>query len=154
MKKNKGFTLIELLIVISIMSILTVITVAQFTTAQKKARDVSRKGDLNSLSKALLAYYADYGIFPDTITWGGTFADSSGYTYMKVVPKENYQSASIPSFCYVVSADKKSFGLFSTLENTKDSDYKGPYTHCGGKNYYYFIVSPNIRVSNLTGVNP
>jgi prepilin-type N-terminal cleavage/methylation domain-containing protein len=154
MKKNKGFTLIELLVVISIMSILTVITVAQFTNAQKKARDVSRKGDLSALSKALLAYYADYGIFPSTITWGGTLADSSGYPYMKVVPKENYQSTSIPSFCYVLSTDKKSFGLFSTLENTKDSDYKGPYTHCGGKKYYYSIVSPDVKVSDLTALNP
>lgn len=165
---KRGFTLVELLIVISIMSILTVITVSQFTTARKRARDVARKGDLNSLSKALMSYYADYGKFPPATAggainltgagWGGEFKDSSNFVYMKVVPKENFESSSIPPYCYVVdTTDYKSFGLFAMLEVTTDSDCKmtgspavGSYTHCGGKKYCYSVVSPDITVSQLS----
>lgn len=151
---KKGFTLIELLVVISIMSILTVITASQFTTARKKARDVARKGDLSSLSKALMSYYADYGKFPNAsgvgisgASWGGTFVDPSGYIYMKVVPTENYQSSSIPQYCYVVSSDKKEFGLFAQLETATDSDCQGRYSYCS-KTYCYGIVSPNIKIGD------
>lgn len=163
---KQGFTLVELLIVISIMSILTVITVSQFTTARKRARDVARKGDLNSLSKALMSYYADYGKFPPAVgvgisgaAWGGEFADS-GYVYMKVVPQEN-MFPTVPQYCYVVSADQKKFGLFAMLEVTTDSDCKttgspavGLYSHCGGKKYCYAVVSPNITVNDLGSTNP
>lgn len=165
---KRGFTLIELLVVISIMSILTVITASQFTTARKRARDVARKGDLNSLSKALMSYYADYGKFPPAVgvgisgaAWGGEFKDSSNFVYMKVVPRENFESSSIPPYCYVVSADQKKFGLFAMLEVTTDADCKmkaspveGLYSHCTGKKYCYAVVSPNIIVNDLGSINP
>lgn len=159
MKNRNGFTLIELLVVISIMSILTMITVSQFNTARKKARDVSRKSDLNSVSKAVTMFYADYGMFPlqDTFSetsWGGTFTDNTvdGYVYMKVLPKENQVEQ--PQYCYVVSSDRKSFALFSVLENTQDPDCKSPgYTHCGGKQYCYSVVSQNAVVSDFDSLN-
>ena len=164
--RKRGFTLIELLVVISIMSILTVITVSQFTTATKKARDVQRKGDLNALSKALQMYYADYGNFPSSTDatrpidinakWGMEFSDAD-YIYMKVLPDE--KTTGMPDFCYVVTADQKSYGLFAMLESTTDLDCHntngiGDYIHCTGKRYCYSVVSPNIDVSALTGVNP
>lgn len=154
---RKGFTLVELLVVISIMSILTIITVGQFNTARKKARDVQRKGDLNALSKALQMYFADYGEFPDADSindrWGGEFSDAGGYVYMKVLPTERVDS--LPEFCYVVSTDQKSFGLFAMLESTTDNDChmdvdgdQGLYDQCGER-YCYSIVSPNITVLDL-----
>jgi len=151
-RKGNGFTLIELLVVISIMAILTIITVSQFMTARMRARDVARKGDLNALSKALQMYYADYGVFPAKINeginsneWAGEFKDpnDANYTYMKVLPVESGNRNLTVPYCYVVSADKKKFGLFASLENVNDSDYSGPYIHCGGKSYYYSVVSPN-----------
>lgn len=160
--KRNGFTLVELLIVIAIMSILTTITVGQFVTAQKKAHDVARKGDLSSLSKALMAYFADYGKFPPVdsgqnniagASWGGEFVDN-GYVYMKVVPQENFMRNGVPQYCYVVSADQKSFALFAQLENTQDKDCKSPgYTHCGAS-YCYSVVSPNKSVGDFNGINP
>lgn len=165
-KKRTGFTLIELLVVISIMSILTVITVSQFQTARRKARDVQRKADLNSLSKALQMYYTDYGFFPQSnpvtigggismpgAVWGGTFEDqtvSPAYVYMKVLPKENTDSTH--PYCYKVSADRKMMALFGQLENSADvecdrnkdgrvdaSDTRA----CDGVQYCYYITSPN-----------
>jgi prepilin-type N-terminal cleavage/methylation domain-containing protein len=147
--KKTGFTLVELLVVIAIISIITVITVSQFQTARKRANDVSVKSDLNSLNKALQMYYADYNYFPDAdpggyisgIPWGSEFKDASGYSYMKVTPKEKYLAAY--PFCYVVSADKKKFALYGQLENIEDSDCKGhTYSACG-RTYCFAITSPN-----------
>lgn len=167
MFKNKtGFTLIELLVVISIMAILTVITVSQFNTAKKKARDVQRKGDLNALTKALDMYFADYGVLPLAyqgkisverdvgIVWGNEFIDK-GYTYMKVTPKENYLTA-FP-YCYAVSADLKSYNLFAHLENTSDiechlEEEVGSYL-CNGVRYCYGVASPNAVVGGIVGVD-
>ena len=156
MKKRNGFTLIELLVVIAIMGILTMITVSQFTTARKKARDVSRKSDLGSVSKSVSMYFADYGLFPleaDINTkWGNEFSDN-GYVYMKVLPREN--QVNWPPYCYVVAADRKSFAIFTALENTADSDCKSPgYTHCGGNSYCYSVTSQNAIVSDFDGLNP
>ena len=160
MKKN-GFTLIELLVVITIMSILTIITVAQFVTAQRRSRDVARKADLNSLSKALLVYYADYGIFPesengklsiggDEIDWGGEFVDDEDYVYMKVVPQENYEGFGQPTYCYVANGDPPSqFALFSGLENEEDSDYGVFSPSDCADDYNFAVVSPNATASDF-----
>lgn len=144
---SKGFTLIELLVVITIMSILTVITVSQFQTARRKARDVQRKADLSSLTKALQLYYADYGAFPEATNgaisgagWGDSFEDASGYVYMKVMPDE--KSSGVNQFCYRVSADLKQYGLYSQLENLQDVEVK-PAASCGGGEYNYYIFSAN-----------
>ena len=172
---KKGFTLVELLVVISIISILTVVTAGQFQTAQRKAMDVSRKGDLNGMVKSLEMYYADYGVFPiggaavsnlgqmivggNPIPWGTTFQDLSTppYIYMKVLPKEN--KTGMPSYCYVTDPTGKEFGIFAMLENTTDSQCAmngdvGAYSHCGGKKYCYAVVSPNASVSDLSTFEP
>lgn len=57
-KKSLGFTLLELLVVISIIGILIAISAAAFTTAQQKARNAKRQGDINSMAKAFEQYYA------------------------------------------------------------------------------------------------
>ncbi|MBI2595861.1 prepilin-type N-terminal cleavage/methylation domain-containing protein [Candidatus Daviesbacteria bacterium] len=51
----KGFTLIELLVVIAILAILAIIGFAVFSNlgAQAKARNISRRADLDSIAKAL-----------------------------------------------------------------------------------------------------
>lgn len=162
--RSRGFTLVELLVVISIMSILTIITVSQFMTAKKKARDVQRKGDLNALNKSLLMYFADYGYFPEEddgkllaggaeVDWGGEFRDKpGGYLYMKTMPRENYLSAY--PYCYVTegTTTPKKFALFAMLENTTDSECHldgeaGAYS-CNGRNYCYGVASPNTIINS------
>ncbi|HEX8923194.1 MAG TPA: type II secretion system protein [Patescibacteria group bacterium] len=183
MKKKKAFTLIELLVVMAIMGILTIIAVSQFVTAKKKARDVSRKGDLDAVGKALLMYYVDYGTMPlyttqfvnadnshhvlnALLAGGGDMTDASdGYTYMKNVPYEKI--GGMPPFCFVTSVDGKKFAIFSSLENTLDSDYDkynpgngygggGTFsdTICGqgATKYHYVNLSPNATYDNTTGV--
>lgn len=127
-KKKIGFTLVELLVVISIIGILTVVTAGNFVESQKKSRDSARKANLKALSTALNQYYADKGYFPcsDTgstcinglILTGGEFS-SGGVVYMKKVPKDK---ASVKQITYTLSPTKKSFRLYTNLENNKDGD--------------------------------
>lgn len=174
MNKKSGFTLVELLVVIAIISILTIITVSQFQTARKRGNDAQRKADLNNVSKALLMYYADYGKFPPATAgglltygpaaspanWGSEFHDETvptPYTYMKVLPKENYHPTDYP-YCYKTSLDNKKFALFAQLENTEDKDCGSPVNHAyhctsGGVDitYCYGIVSPNSSLDPTNG---
>ena len=146
---KKAFTLVELLVVISIMAILTIITVSQFRTARKRANDVARKGDLNSVAKALQLYFADYGVMPaeDEINdkWGLEFKDGD-YTYMIKLPTENTEGW--PQYCYKTDAARKKYALFAKLEVQSDEECKGNY-RCGFSNahgtppYCYANVSPN-----------
>ena len=56
--KNKGFTLIELRVVISIAAILMALGSVSYTTAQRKARDAKRRGDMKTISNAFEQYYS------------------------------------------------------------------------------------------------
>jgi len=156
---RQGFTLVELLIVIAIMGILTSITVSQFVTAKKKANDVSRKSDLNSISKALQMYFADYGVMPSasvdgkivinnvSLNWGGEFVDGS-YVYMKVLPAE--KNTAISPYCYKTDAEKKKYAIFAQLENTGDKECGTPVNNayqCGTQTYCFAYVSPNTSLN-------
>ena len=60
-----GFTLLELLVVISIIGVLVVMGTFSYSTAQKKARDAERKGDLRGIGQALEQYYSVCGnVYP------------------------------------------------------------------------------------------
>jgi len=168
MKKNKklGFTLVELLIVISIMGILTVVGAASFKTVQLKSRDVRRKNDLSSISKALNMYYNDVGTFPHGIPDINRMINSVGVgfsaavngsvtTYMVEMPRETTKG--IEGY-YYISTTGKSFKIFVNLENKEDNNclkdstgnilltYDG-YTVASGS-CIYGISSSNIKLED------
>ncbi len=56
---QRGFTLLELLVVISIIGILIGLGAVSYTTAQKKARDSRRLGDMRSMQAVYEQYYSN-----------------------------------------------------------------------------------------------
>jgi prepilin-type N-terminal cleavage/methylation domain-containing protein len=92
MKMKKGFTLLELLVVIGIMAILIALGTTSYSTAQKKARDAKRKGDLKAIQNGLEQYYSICGYVYPTPASGNVPSSitcaSPSTTIMNIVPKD------------------------------------------------------------------
>jgi len=58
LKISKGFTLLEMLVVIGIISVLVSMGFASYSTAQKKARDAKRQGDLKAAQQVMEQCYS------------------------------------------------------------------------------------------------
>jgi len=86
-KENKAFTLIELLVAMFIIALLTGLLLPNFMGARERARDASRKQDLNAMKNALRVYYNDYQVYPTGTSLGAGFSGympgivNIGYTY-------------------------------------------------------------------------
>lgn len=61
---RRGFTFIEILVVITIIGVLMMIGAANFSVANKKARDGRRQGDLEQIRSALELYRTEEGTYP------------------------------------------------------------------------------------------
>lgn len=143
-----GFTLVELLVVITIVSILTVISLGSYTSAQIKAKDSQRKSDLKSISESLMLYYNDMGSFPSLFIFGNSdvgFTGKNGLVYMRQTPIDP-RNMNEYVYIYKVTPDLKAFNLFANLENKKDSQCETTPYVVDGTNYCYGISSPNIIV--------
>lgn len=64
MKQNKGFTLLELLVAISIITLLSSVLLAAWTTAREKAQDARRLTELKQLKIAIELYHNSTGHYP------------------------------------------------------------------------------------------
>lgn len=120
----------------------------QLVSGEMKTRDEQRKGDLNLVAKALISYYADYGIYPtgdalgrivscggkgvNVCDWGGgPIVDDKNVVYLEKVPIDPL-AGSGREYVYQASADRHSFKLFAALEYHKDPEFKGNLTtQCG-----------------------
>ena len=135
-KKRKGFTLIELLVVISIIGILSALLMANFNSARERARDVTRKSDLDQMKKALRLYYNDNNSYPEASAiesgWGtGTFANDDGsMVYIKRIPQDPNFDGENNSYNYSPTPDGQDFCLWSTLENKSDKELSVSHTRC------------------------
>jgi prepilin-type N-terminal cleavage/methylation domain-containing protein len=92
-KRRSGFTLIELLIAVSIISIISAIGFATYSTAQVFARDTKRKTDLHSISAALQLYYRDNKRYPYSEWFNSTRTPSPwiaelNQNYINVLPTD------------------------------------------------------------------
>lgn len=90
-RKNAGFTLIELLVVIAIIAVLSTIGLSAFTSAQQRARDARRRGDIKAVQDSFEQYYA--GVGANSYATGGgacdTMASSLQTGRMPVDPKNS-----------------------------------------------------------------
>lgn len=121
---RKGFTLIELILVTAIVGLFAagVIAVINPTQQVNKANDTKRKTDLEAIQRALEAYYADNGRYPQAnsnkiyttsvINWG-----TSWQPYIDILPKDPNAGR---SYVYGVSSDGQRYGVYASLERVGD----------------------------------
>jgi general secretion pathway protein G len=161
---SKGFTLIELLVVLAILGLLAgVVLVTVNPVAQlQKSNDARRKGDLESLQRALELYYQDTGSYPKSSTSGylimnGTSSMSWGTSwspYMTTLPKD---PTSTNSYVYFSPTGNQSYYLYANLQRGSTDPQACnaggacsnlttnsiPATACGGT-CNYGVTSPNV----------
>jgi general secretion pathway protein G len=65
-KNQKGFTLVELLVVIAIIGILAAVIAPNAFRAVEKGKTAAAESDFKALKSALLNYYTDTGVWPDS----------------------------------------------------------------------------------------
>jgi prepilin-type N-terminal cleavage/methylation domain-containing protein len=66
-KRQSGFTIVELLIVIVVIGVLAAIVIVAYNGITTGARDSSRMATLTQLQKAIEAYYATNGRYPQVV---------------------------------------------------------------------------------------
>ena len=66
-RRSGGFTLIELLIVMTIIGILASIAVPNYQRSVIKAREAVLMEDLYQMRRAIDAYFADHGKYPESL---------------------------------------------------------------------------------------
>jgi prepilin-type N-terminal cleavage/methylation domain-containing protein len=64
MQTKRGFTLIELMIVLAIIGLLSTLAIVAVGSANRKARDIKRLGDLNRIQAHLDLFYTDQNTYP------------------------------------------------------------------------------------------
>lgn len=117
----RGFTLIEMLIVISLIAILTVAAVANYSDSRAQSRDAKRQADLRNLQSALESYKSKYGRYPEQCAtsgpaangWSGQsgtdFACTTGNQYILGTPSRPF----VPEFIRALPVDPKINGTNS-----------------------------------------
>jgi len=111
---SKGFTLMELLIVIAIIGILISVATASYSSAQKKARDSRRRGDLKAVQNALEQYYsANNGQYP-----GGAYPNLTAEYLPAGAPLDpklgwSYINVDFTTTTYQICADLEGVGGFN-----------------------------------------
>lgn len=66
-KRKRGFTLIELLVVLSIIALLLTIATPKYFSSIDRAKEATLKQDLNVVREAIDKFYADKGIYPESL---------------------------------------------------------------------------------------
>lgn len=151
-QKFKGFTLVELLISMAILAILSTLGMANFQSTRIKARDISRKADLQTIAKSLEAYVNDHHTYPlstgngeilcgsSTCSWGSPFTDDNGTIYATELPDDETAAN------YYYSSNGTSYTIYAKLENNNDSALDSTITQtCGSSE---LVCNYQIKSSN------
>lgn len=170
-----AFTLIELLVAIGVIAILGTIAIFSTQNSRTKGVDSRRKNDLKAINSAIIAYRTDKGHWPPN-NINSTTLEYASYSsadwlddihpYINKMPNDpvititgdededegeagSCQTTSHGHFyCYVLSADKKTYTLWAQLENANDKElYTSTNATCQnpppvGSSLTYCIRSP------------
>jgi prepilin-type N-terminal cleavage/methylation domain-containing protein len=158
---KKGFSLIELIIVIAILAILLIIGFMLWRSQFDKAKDASRKADLQRLSIAFEDYYNDNNCYPPVNVLDVCGSDELA-PYLDSVPCDPITQT---PYCYITDDINpecfQSYRLLSSLDYTDDPIIAllkcHGQEHCGYEyicatdeqsEYNYGVSSNNIPVLN------
>ena len=86
-RRQRGFTLIELLIVMTIIGILASIAVPSYQRSVIKAREAVLMEDLYQMRRAIDAYFADNGKYPESLE---ALVEAK---YLRDIPRDPFTSA-------------------------------------------------------------
>ena len=86
-RQKGGFTLIELLIVMTIIGILASIAVPSYQRSVIKAREAVLMEDLYQMRRAIDAYFADHGKYPESLE---SLVESK---YLRDIPRDPFTNA-------------------------------------------------------------
>ncbi|PWU22587.1 hypothetical protein C5B42_05705 [Candidatus Cerribacteria bacterium 'Amazon FNV 2010 28 9'] len=117
-KHQRGFTLIEILIVASLLAILMILTFVTYDIQVKRGFDSQRKSDFAKLKIAFEDYYNDHKCYPPTVVMNACNSTAL-QPYMVKVPCD---PESKQPYGYVLDSNCGYYGLFTTLDDTKDTD--------------------------------
>ncbi len=118
---KKAFTLLELLVVIGIISILVGLGTFSYSTAQKKARDAKRKGDIQAIKNGLEQYYSICGFnypTPNSGIFTSIVCPSPSTAIMPTVPIDPKATPYICNGC-----DASTYSVCATLESETPSSF-------------------------------
>lgn len=147
MRMSRGFTLVEILVVVAIIGLLSSIVLSSLESARVRARDATRKSQVDEFKKALQLYYlyndGKYPCSTNCPTGGGVmpFTNSSsagsalkngGFIssivsdplYSDALSQSNCNSTSNFGYCYC-SKGGDSYVLTVNTEDDTKGDYSG-----------------------------
>lgn len=96
---TRGFTLLELLVVMTIIGTLLSLAAPRYYRSMDKAKEAVLREDLNVLRASLDRYYADVGVYPETLQ------DLVGRRYLRRIP-EDPMTGSDTTWTIVPAANK------------------------------------------------
>ena len=119
--KQKGFTLLELMIVISIIVILAMIAMAQYSKTVQAAKEATLREDLYTMRKMIDQYAADKGKLPQSLD------DLKGAGYIHDVPIDPMTDAADwqTEFGEDIGSPDSSQGLVNVRSSSGDMDSLG-----------------------------
>jgi prepilin-type N-terminal cleavage/methylation domain-containing protein len=117
-RSSFGFTMIELLVAATILAVVSGIGLVSFTSANIRARDGKRKGDLENVRSSLEQYRTDIGSYPVGNVWDDMITTVYNAEYLNAQTMYDPKNATPYVYTYT-SADGRTYQVCATLEATE-----------------------------------
>lgn len=125
-KTSAGFTLIELLVAATILSVLAMIGIVSFTSANVRARDGKRKADMEQARSALELYRSDIGYYPKSYSlsnasWNAMITIIATAGYLNTTTLDDPKNTGLFVYQFSSDANGKTYQVCAYLESTQAS---------------------------------